>query len=574
MAYDAPTSSSPPTNLREQLERRWGAMKSERDGKGWLVHWREISDFIKPRRGRFLISDTNKGQKKNQNIVDSTGTVASRTLAAGLMAGMTSPARPWFQLVTQDQALMENEEVKEWLDDTERKMLQVFQASNFYNAMHTLYGELGDFGTACAIILEDYQDVIRLETFTVGEYCLALNQRREADCMYREFQMSVWQVVQEFGLENCCDSTKSFYRNKQYDQWVTVMHAVEPNPQRDPQKFDNHNFSYRSVYWEPSAPKGEQYGVLRQTGFQENPLVAPRWDVMGSDIYGSSPGMEALPDVKELQVARKRKGEAIDRVLRPPVQGGASLRDRYVNMLPGAVNITDNLTADSALRPIYQVNPDLNAIIEDMGETQQRIKQAYFADLFLAISQIENAEPKTAMEIAARKEERLLMLGPVTERLESELLGPAIFRTMAIMLRAGVLLPLPDELHGSAYRVKYLGILAQAQRAVSTGSIERVIGVVGNIAAVAPSVLDKLDTDQVIDEYAQATGVPAKIIRSDEAVAQIRSDRQNAEAAQKNAEMAAQLAPAAKDGATAAKVLSSIDVGGGRSVLNTEVAGP
>lgn len=548
-------------------------MKNERDGKGWLAHWREISDFIKPRRGRFLISDTNKGVKKNQNIVDSTGTVASRTLAAGLMAGMTSPARPWFQLVTQDQELMEVEEVKDWLDDTERKMLQVFQASNFYNAMHTLYGELGDFGTACAIVLEDYQDIIRLETFTIGEYCLALNQRREADCMYREFQMTVWQVVQEFGVENCCAATQTAYRNKQYDQWVTVMHAVEPNPQRDAGKFDNKNFLYRSVYWEPSGPRDDSV-FLRNTGFLENPLVAPRWDVMGSDIYGSSPGMEALPDVKELQVARKRKGEAIDRVLRPPVQGGSGLRDRYVNLLPGSVNIVDNLTADSALRPIYEVRPDINAILEDMGETQQRIKQAYFADLFLAISQIESAEPKTAMEIAARKEERLLMLGPVTERLESELLGPAIFRTMAIMQRAGVLLPLPQELKGSAYRVRYLGILAQAQRAVSTGSIERVVGVVGNIAAVAPSVLDKLDTDQVIDEYAQATGVPAKIIRSDEAVAELRKQRAAQEQQQKQMEQLAQMAPAAKDGATAAKVLSSIDVGGGRNVLNTEVAGP
>lgn len=572
MAYEG-QASSPPVYLREQLDRRWGAMKTERDGKGWLTHWREISDFLKPRRGRFLVTDTNKGQKKNQNIVDSTGTVASRTLAAGLMAGMTSPARPWFQLVTQDQDLMEVESVKEWLDDTERKMLQVFQASNFYNAMHTLYGELGDFGTGCALILEDFQDVIRLETFTIGEYCLALNQRREADCMYREYQMTIWQVVQEFGLQNCCESTQTAYKNKQYDQWVTVMHAVEPNPQRNPGKFDNQNFPYRSIYWEPQAPKDDTYW-LRRTGFQENALVSPRWDVMGSDIYGSSPGMEALPDVKELQVARKRKGEAIDRVLRPPVQGGSSLRDRYVNLLPGAVNITDNLSADSALRAIYEVRPDLPAIIQDMGETQQRIKQAYFADLFLAISQIESAEPKTAMEIAARKEERLLMLGPVTERLESELLGPAIFRTMAIMQRAGVLLPIPKELSGSSYRVKYLGILAQAQRAVSTGSIERVIGVVGNIAAVAPSVLDKLDTDQVIDEYAQATGVPAKIIRSDEAVAELRKQRAAQEQAQHQAAMLAQLAPAAKDGATAAKVLSSIDVGGGRNVINTEVAGP
>jgi Bacteriophage head to tail connecting protein len=143
---------------REQVLKRWNMLKNERSS--WDGHWREISDYLLPRSGRFFTSDRNRGERKHNNIYDSTGTRSLRVLAAGMMAGMTSPARPWFRLTTSDPELDESSAVKSWLADVQRLMLMVFTKSNTYRALHSMYEELGAFGTAASIIVPNFDTVL------------------------------------------------------------------------------------------------------------------------------------------------------------------------------------------------------------------------------------------------------------------------------------------------------------------------------------------------------------------------------------------------------------------------------
>ena len=79
---------------KSALYRRY--VKLENDRSSFRSHWMEISDYIAPRRGRYLVEGQNsRGRKRTTKIIDSTGTQALRVMAAGLMSGMTSPARPW-----------------------------------------------------------------------------------------------------------------------------------------------------------------------------------------------------------------------------------------------------------------------------------------------------------------------------------------------------------------------------------------------------------------------------------------------------------------------------------------------
>jgi len=557
---------STPLSLRDRLDRRWGAMERER--ASWIEHYRLLADYILPRRGRFMQTKANQGAQINQSIIDSTGTRAHRTLSAGLMAGLTSPARPWFRLITPDYDLNEVAPVKIWLGETERRMRQVFQSSNFYNALHTVYEELGLFGTGAMVILEDYDTVIRCETMTAGEYALAVNNRRIVDTLYRQIRMSVLQVVQTFGIENVSSTVADAYRRGAYDDWVDVMHAIEPNLDRKNGKLDNRNMPYASTYWEAFSREPDKEKFLRREGFRENALVAPRWDVVGNDVYGRSPGMDALPDVRQLQVQQKRKGQAVDKLVNPPMQASGGMRDRMVSLLPGSVTFVEDFAAGGGVKPLYEVAPDIGALREDIMATQTRVEQTFFADLFLMIATSDRREI-TAREIDERHEEKLLALGPVLERLQSELLGPAIDRTFAIMMRNGVLTEPPQELQGMDLQVDYISILAQAQKGVATAGLERLSAFVGNLAAVNPAVLDKLDFDQAVDEMGDMLGVPAKVVRPDDMVDAIRQERQQ----QEQAAQMAQMAKPVSDAATAAKTLSETEIGGGANALQVMLGG-
>ena len=547
--------------------RRWTDIKDERST--FFGHWQELSDYILPRRGRFLTSKRNDGSKKNGKIIDSTGTMAVRTLSAGMMSGITSPARPWFRLATPDSALMEQSDVKQWLYAVERKMRDIFSRSNLYNSLQTVYEELAVFGTGALLIAEDHNDVIRCYPFTVGEYGLGLSSRLSVDTFYREFQMTVAQIVEQFGYENCSEPVQSMYKTGQLDKWVEVMHIIEPNSARQFNKKDNYNMPYHSCYVEKASKNDKK---LLLSGYEEFPVLAPRWHVTGVDIYGRSPGMDVLGDVKALQIEQKRKAQGIDKMVNPPLQAPSSLRGQTATVLPGGVTYVDTMAGtQGGFRPTYEVNPRLAELQQDIQETQHRIRQGFYSDLFQMMTMSDRRQI-TAREIDERHEEKLLMLGPVLERLHTELLDPLIDRTFNIMLRNQLLPEAPEELGGITLKVEYISVMAQAQKAIGTGAIERLAGFVGNMAAAKPDVLDKFDADQSVDEYAEMIGVPPKIVVPDDIVQQIREERAQAQQQQMAMEQATQAAQAANVGAQAAKVMSDTDTSGD-NLLNNMIGG-
>ena len=131
-------------------------------------------------------------------------------------------------------------------------------------------------------------------------------------------------------------------------------------------------------------------------------------------------------------------------------------------------------------------------------------------------------------EVAERHEEKLLMLGPVLERMHNEILDPLIEMTFSRMVEAGIVPPPPDELQGMELNVEFVSMLAQAQRAIATNSVDRFVGNLGAMAGIKPEVLDKFDADRWADAYADMLGIDPELIVPGEQVALIRKQRAEA----------------------------------------------
>jgi hypothetical protein len=532
---------------REQFNRRLASLRTER--ASFIEHWRDLSDYILPRQSRFVVTDRNRGDRRNSKIVDNTATLAVRTLASGMMSGITSPARPWFQLRTPDPALNEFTPVKLWLELVKSRMQEVFLRSNLYTTLPITYGDLGVFGTNAFAVLEDNEDVIRCYPYPIGSYMIGTSYRGNVDTCYREFQMSVTQMVGQFGIDKVSESVRNLYERGNKDAWIDVIHVVEPNDEYDQNRPTSKYKRFRSVYYEPGENRDR---LLRESGFDDFPLMAPRWSLTGEDIYGHSPGMDALGDIKALQLEQKRKAQAIDKLVNPPMTAPSSLRNQRASLLPGDVTYVDVSQGQQGFAPAYQINPRINELMMDIQENQGRIRRAFFEDLFLMIANDQRSNI-TAREIQERHEEKLLMLGPVLERLNDELLDPLIDRTFNIMMKVGMIPKPPPELQGLDLSVEYISVMAQAMKMVGISSIERTMQFAGQIAQANPQVLDKIDFDQALDEYSAMLGVPPSIIRDDDSVAKTRAQR----AQQQNAMMAAQTA---QQGAQTAKTLSETQV--------------
>jgi hypothetical protein len=516
----------------EQMRTRLSALKSERSS--WDSHAQELSKFFQPRMGRFTTSDRNRGHRKNQAIIDSTGTRAHRILGSGILAGASSPGRPWFELRLGDAGLMQDYEVQVWLDTVTKRMRRVFTASNTYRALHQLYDEISLFGTGAAIVVASDDTIIHHHTLTWGEYWIAQDANGKPNTLYREFDMTVAQMVREFGLEKCSVSVQGMYRAGTLDAWVTVVHAIEPRDDRDPTKSDDMNMPFRSCYFE----SGEgATAVLRESGFRRFPVLCPRWSLTSGDVYGNSPAMEALGDVKQLQHQQLRKAQAIDYMTRPALQAPTSLKNRESEMVPGGVTYHDMAGQNAGVRPMWETRLDLSHLREDMMDVRTRINSSFYTDMFLMLASGSDGSRMTAREVAERHEEKLLMLGPVMERLYNELLEPLIDITFDYMLEAGMLPPMPDVLSGARIDVEFVSVLAQAQRQVGLASVDRFVGNLMTLAQVRPEILDRLDVDGYVDETADMLGVPPKLLIPAEQAQQLRQARDQAAAAKEQSAM-------------------------------------
>ncbi|PXH13701.1 portal protein [Klebsiella pneumoniae] len=506
--------------LKEQLQKQQAQLTNDRSS--FDPHWRELSDFINPRGSRFLVTDVNRDDRRNTKIVDPTATLAARTLSSGMMSGITSPARPWFKLATPDPDMMDYGPVKLWLEVVQRRMNEVFNKSNIYQSLPLLYASLVNYSTGAMAVLEDDSDVIRTMMFPIGSYYMANSARGSVDTCFRKFSMTVRQLVMEFGLNNVSDSVKGMWDSGNYESWIEVIHAVYPNIDRDTAKLNSKNKPVKSVYYEVG---GDSDKLLRESGFDEFPIMAPRWEVNGEDVYGSScPGMIALGQVKALQLEQKRKSQLIDKATNPPMVGPSSLRNQRVSLLPGDITYIDQVTGQDGFKPAYLVNPNTADLLADIQDTRQIINSAYFVDLFMMLQNI-NTRSMPVEAVIEMKEEKLLMLGPVLERLNDECLNPLIDRTFSIMARKNLLPQPPDVLQGMPLRIEYISVMAQAQKSIGLSSLSSTVGFIGQLAQAKPEALDKLNVDQAIDAFAQMSGVSPTVIVPQEQVEQVREQR-------------------------------------------------
>lgn len=540
----------------------------------FLHHWLDLARHILPRRLRISITDVNKGNKRNEAIIDSTATEAAGTLAAGMMSGLTSPATKWFRLTVPDEDLAEQGDVKEWLHEVQTRMEAVFLRSNLYNKLPLLYADVGVFGTHAMAVMDDDEAVIRCYDFPIGTYWIANDEKMRVRTFGRTFRLTVQQIVEKWGdiddegvpgwlrgEETTLSRTvQQLWERNNYLAWIDICHIIRPNRSYDGDKIDAKYKKFEEFYYELGSPNQpvnvESYGLLAHNGYDEFPVLVARWETNSEDVYGTNcPGMKALGDIRQLQLHEKRAAQAVEKMVNPPLVGPSRLMNTTVTSLPGGITYDDARDESQGIRPLYQIKFDISQLEEKSAQIRNRINRVFFADLFLMLTDGPASDRRqiTAREIDERHEEKLLALGPVLEQLNQDVHDPLINRTFQIMARKGLIPPPPQALvqSGANLKVEYVSIMAQAQKQTTLSGMERLASFVFQVFQADPTVLDNINVDELTERYADGNGVAPKIIRDPQEVAQIRAQRQKQQQQQQLAENIPKVAKGVKDLASA-----------------------
>lgn len=481
------------------------------------------------------------------------------------MSNEMSPSRQWFKLKP---ALFDREksdpDAIEWFEEVEARLDTVMSRSNFYQEAAQMFEDLVTFGTAPMIIYEDDVDLIRCYTPCCGEYFLASSSANRVETLARTFVMTVAAIVEMFKLENCPPEIQQLWKEKggALEIEKIVAHVIEPNSPVNVPGADeglgvvDGGFAWREQYW--IWGQSSEW-PLSLAGFHEPPHLVPRWSVTSNDAYGRSVGMDVLPDILQLNVMTSRMAEAQEKMVRPPMLASMEMQNQPASILPGKITFVNSLSADKGMRPAYVVEPRTQEFAQTIASVQQRTREGFFNDLFAMLEQVN--KQMTAYEVAARNQEKLQVLGPVVERLQNEALAPAIKRIFRIMERQRLLPPLPPSLAGVPLGIEYVGVLALAQKAAKTASLERFAQTMNEQQQIHQDANDLWDLEVWTREYAEDLFLPKKIMRDPKAVAEIRAER--AKQMQAQQQMAA-----AQQAANIGKTAGQIDVGGGQNAVS------
>ncbi len=520
----------------ERHRRRYDALKGSTERSNCESHWQEIGEVVSPRKIDFVGLRT-PGEKKMSRVYDPTGIMANEMLAAGLHGMATNPSSKWFSLrmvqktvIGEDGTPVNVEEapaVQKYLADTEEIMWsRLYQpGTNFTTALHEMYLDLGAFGTAILFVSQRESGGLIFECRPLAECVIAENADGRVDTIYRKTDYTIRQMMQMAKSDGweVSDEVKKLYDDQRYDDKVTVIHVVYPREEREYGKKDKANKPWASCYFEY-----ETTHKLEESGFDEFPYLVARWAKYAGEVYGRSPAMTALPDLKMLQAMQLSKIKLIQKASDPPMW----LKDDGVvgqtRTVPGGINYWRGNPNDGVmLQPVSLQG--IQFLVEDIVQLREQILRAFFAD----IMRMTDRAQMTATEVVQRTSEQMRLFGPLIGRLESEVLGPLVERVFGILNRQQLLPAPPREIQDQEFTVEYVSPIATAQKQTVAQSMMQAMQVVAGTYGPEVGIQVAMGATDPVKLFRWAWDLfncDPDLLKDDEAVAQAEQQAQTQQA--------------------------------------------
>lgn len=587
------TTSKPELSRRKLIEREFEAMKRAR--QPYEQDWKTCAEYVLPSRPIFAIRNPRKASRFNPKVVDTTATQAVRIATSGLLNGMASPARPWFQLAVARSGSIERPDEQRWLEEFRDAILGVMERSNYYTQTGDQIQDELVFGTSPKMIFEDPDPsrMIRAQTFAVGSYFIAQDATGRVCGIGREYSLDVRAAADEFGLDSLSEPAQRAYRERAYDTVVAIAHLIHKNDRHIPDSPWSSDWRWHEAFWEVESTSttrreqtpqwassaeggasGSEQGFLFEGGYHEFPVSVARWGRNHDDTYATDwPVADVLADIKMLSAMERVGLNGLNKLVNPPLTGGSTVDQTSVSQLAGA--FTADSGPESTLRPIHDLRLPLEHLEAKLEKTRRRIEAGLMVPYFLGLQMDTRAQPKTAQEVREVVRQTMSVLAPVLERHADDVFDQDIARVAAILIRAslpyweagmdGIVPQPPETLKRESLRVAYISEIAAAQKLAGVDGLERHLAFVGVHSEIRPAVVDMVQWDEAVRRHADMMGLPHEITPDAQQVEAARAERQRMEQAQAAAE-------AAPGMATAAQKLSQTQIGQG-SALDTLLDG-
>lgn len=537
----------------EHILRRLERMKTER--QPWHPLYGFVGNYVATLKQHFD-STPIPGEMLNEQVFDDTAPNANKMMAATMIGALWPNGAKTFQIappLALQSIAVENQDVKDYYSFVTQTMVGVFDhpRSGFLTSLEEYMTEQGAFGLSGIGAFEEDDTEVPILFKAVDAKKLYIDEGRNGfvDTIYTLEEMTIRQLIQEYGYENVCKKSRDAFDSGKGDDKVQVLHAIEPRMERDPFGIGVKDYPFASIHIELEPKK-----ILRESGYAELPVFVTRfWKAMG-EKRGRSPAMNAMPSILEINLLREAVIVATEKTVNPPinVHDDGSFGNGTIDTSAGAINVisVSGRIANTGVKPIEPMNlvGDLSPVYARITELTEAIRNHFFMD---RLTDLNNEKQMTLGEAQIRNELRGQSLNTVYARQIAEEFTPLLERVFSSLLRRGYLgveqgseleaelllqgrTPryIPPEVSKlirsgqDVYRIIFVSPAARVMQSEELLGIQRTLEFGAGLAQLNPEALDNLDMDAMVRRVAELTGAPREVIQATQAVQEIRKQRQ------------------------------------------------
>jgi len=512
--------------------------KLQTDRSTFEQHWAEISPLVLTRQDDFFDKHSTQGERRTKEKFDDTASLAAERGAAAIEGVLIPRGQKWHGIKLPDE-IAKDHESQIWADNVRDFLFKMRYNSkaNFASQAHEYIMGLLVFGTSVMSVEDIIGHGIKYRNLHLSEHYIMENSRGMIDVNYRKYEMTAKQAKEKFG-ENAPKSVEKCLE-KEPNKKLPFLHVVMPD--------EDGASELPFASYHVSIEDNEMIGDVG--GFKSFPYIISRWLTAPNETYGRSIAMTLLSEIKMLQQIRKTDIRARHHAVDPPILAADQHTIRKLSMKPGAINFgTLDMNGNPLVKP-YQSGSSINVSNDIIEQSRTLINDAFFVNLFQILV---DSPQMTATEVLQRAQEKGTLLAPNAGRQMTEWLGPMIDREIGIYEDYGVfeddgILPMPEAVKsmGGEFEVEYTNPLTKMQNAEDALSTERVVQSLLPFSELG--VLDKIDFNAYADIMHEANGAPAKLFKSDEALAEQQEQKAQQEQMQQMVQAAPQVAGAIKD---------------------------
>ena len=486
-----------------------------------------------------------------------------KTLVNGLVGYSISPNIVWFKLSLEQTDLLDMYGVKDWLENCESVMLAEFNRSNLYSSAVKFIQDAAVLGHSVMLCGEDIAGgKLRFTKLPANEVYLDVNANDEIDTVFRRYVMTLRNVVEFFGLDNLDPQIKADYKNvEKWNNKIEILEAIYPRKDADPNFKDARNKPVAAVFIDRTHNK-----IITESGYDDFPFAVFEWDKFSGWAYSSSPAQAAISDIKGLNIAKKTSWQIAQTSAEPPMKVSEDIRN--VNIVPRGFTYLSS--ADQILEPV-RTGENYPITLEVLQDMKQDIKDWFYVDFFLMLQQ--KTSQMTATEVMELQGEKAATLSNLIVNL-NEALTKIIQRSFDILMRNGRLPAPPETLEGykASMKVDFVGPLSQAQKKYHTmGGTAQALQLGASIMQLFPNSGDYIDGDALMKSALEGQGMPQNVIREEDDVKKIRTQRAQAQQEAQQQQQQQQMLQSVMQNAN--KLNESVNPGSVLGEMNNQMAG-